>query len=108
MIVGVMMIASLAATTATLGAWTQEAETRRPLLDALAEVAHPTDRVMSPDPGAYRYHGGWSGIVTPNDPLPVVEQALRRYGVRWLALESDHIVRSLIPVLTGEVRPGWL
>jgi 4-amino-4-deoxy-L-arabinose transferase-like glycosyltransferase len=108
MIVGVMMVASLAATAATVRAWTQEAENRRPVLAALAELAHPADRVMSPDPGAYRYHGGWSGIITPNDPLPVIEQALRRYEVRWLALESDHIVRPLIPVLTGEVRPGWL
>jgi 4-amino-4-deoxy-L-arabinose transferase-like glycosyltransferase len=108
MIVGVIAMAALFATTATIRAWTQEAENRRPLLGALAEVAHPADRVMSPDPGAYRYHGGWSGIVTPNDPLPVVEEAMRRYEVRWLALESDHIVRSLVPVLTGEVRPAWL
>ena len=46
--------------------------------------------------------------ITPDDPLPVVEEAARRYGVRWLALEAEHIVTSLVPVLTGEVRPEWL
>jgi hypothetical protein len=63
---------------------------------------------MSPDAGAYRYQGGWSGIVTPDDPLAVIEKALRLYGVRWLALEGDHTVRALVPVLAGEVRPEWL
>ena len=63
---------------------------------------------MSADAGAYHYHGGWPGIVTPEDPLDVVEEAMRRYDVRWLALESEHIVRSLVPVLTGELRPAWL
>jgi len=64
--------------------------------------------VMSPDAGAYRYQGGWRGIVTPEDPLSVVEDALRLYGVRWLALERDHIVSGLRPVLAGESRPDWL
>ncbi len=48
------------------------------------------------------------GIVTPDDPLPVVEEALRLYDVRWLALEGDHITTALRPVLAGEVRPTWL
>jgi hypothetical protein len=63
---------------------------------------------MSPDPGAYRYYGGWPGIVTPEDPLPVIEETLRRYDARWLALERAHMVRALAPVLAGESRPGWL
>ena len=61
---------------------------------------------MSPDAGAYRYYGGWRGIVTPDDPLPVIEEALRRYGVRWLALERAHMVHALGPVLAGDVGPG--
>jgi hypothetical protein len=71
-------------------------------------VADPADVVMSPDAGAYHYHGDWSGIVTPDDPLPVVEEALRLYGVRWLVLEGDHPTVGLEPVLRGEVRPDWL
>jgi 4-amino-4-deoxy-L-arabinose transferase-like glycosyltransferase len=108
MLVAVVMLASLGATAMTFRSWTQEMANRRPLIAALADIADPSDRVMSPDPGAYRYHGGFPGIVTPADPLPVVAEAARLYGVRWLALEADHIVPSLVPVLTGEVRPTWL
>ncbi len=63
---------------------------------------------MSPDAGAYRYHGGWSGIVTPDDPLPIVEEALRRYDVRWLVLEAAHVTAGLRPILEGTLRPDWL
>jgi hypothetical protein len=63
---------------------------------------------MSANPGAYRYHAGLRGIVTPMDPLPIVEQAARRYGVRWLILERRHIVPSLISIYQGSERPTWL
>ena len=78
------------------------------MLTALADVAHPGDVVMSADAGAYSAPGGWPGIVTPDDPLPVVEEALRLYGVRWLALEAEHVMAALVPVLTGGARPDWL
>jgi hypothetical protein len=74
---------------------------------ALADVP-PGERLMSPDAGAYRYHAGRAGIVTPDDPLPVVEAALRTYDIRWLVLERAHIVEPLMPVMKGEVRPAWL
>jgi hypothetical protein len=64
--------------------------------------------VMSSDAGAYRYHGGWSGIVTPDDPLPTIEAAMRLYDVRWLALEGAHTVEALRPIMRGETRPAWL
>ena len=38
---------------------------------------------------------GAPGIVTPDDPLPVIEEALRRYDIRWLVLERDHLVPAL-------------
>ena len=50
---------------------------RTDILATLAAVADPADVLMSPDAGAYRYLGGWSGIVTPDDRLAVVEDALR-------------------------------
>jgi hypothetical protein len=87
--------------------WRQEDEVRAPIFAALSS-APATDRVMSPDAGAYRYHAGRAGIVTPNDPLPVVEQALKGYDIRWLVLERDHLVPSLVPLLDGTVRPAWL
>ena len=49
-----------------------------------------------------RYLAGRPGIVTPEDPLPVVEDALRRYGVRWLILERAFMTRDLAPVLAGD------
>jgi len=108
MIVGVVMAVTVLATLATVDAWKRERDARTEVLAALAEVADPADVVMSPDAGAYHYHGDWSGIVTPDDPLPVVEEALRLYGVRWLVLEGDHPTVGLRPVLRGEVRPDWL
>jgi hypothetical protein len=108
MIVMVVLVVSAAATVMTVRSWERERSARAPVLEALARSAAPGDRVMSPDAGAYRYHGGWSGIVTPDDPLPIVEEALRLYGVRWLALEREHVVSGLRGVLAGEERPAWL
>jgi hypothetical protein len=87
--------------------WRHEDEVRAPIIAALAETP-PTDRVMSPDAGAYRYHAGRAGIVTPNDPLFVVRRALRLYEVRWLVLERTHLVPSLAPILAGTQRPSWI
>ena len=108
MFVAIVLVAGVGATIVTMRAWESERSTREPILAALDEAADPSDVLMSADAGAYHYHGGWPGIVTPEDPLDVIEEAMRRYEVRWLALESEHIVRSLVPVLTGEVRPAWL
>ena len=107
-VLGVVVGVSLVATVITVRAWTRERDTRAPVLARLAASADPEDVLMSPDAGAYRYHGGWSGIVTPDDPLPVVEQALRLYGVRWLALEAGHVTAYLRPILAGATRPDWL
>jgi hypothetical protein len=108
MLVAIVLLVSAGSTFVTMRAWEAERESREPVLAALAEVATRDDVLMSGDAGAYAYHGGWRGIVTPADPLPVVEAAARLYGVRWLALESEHIVASLVPVLTGDADPDWL
>lgn len=107
MTVTVALLASGAATAASVAAWRREAAARAPILAALASVP-AGDRVMSPDPGAYRYHGGRPGILTPYDPLPVIEEAARRYGIRWLAIERGHVVPALVPVWEGTLRPAWL
>jgi hypothetical protein len=82
-------------------------EDRSAIVEVLRGVPSD-DRVMSPDPGAYRYLAGRGGIVTPADPLPTIEGALRAYDVRWLALERSAIVAALAPILAGEQRPPWL
>jgi 4-amino-4-deoxy-L-arabinose transferase-like glycosyltransferase len=108
MLVGVVIVVSVAATLFTVESWKRERDGRVDLLAALASEADATDIVMSPDAGAYNYHGGWSGIVTPDDPLTTVREALELYDARWLALEAAHITSSLRPVLAGEDRPEWL
>jgi hypothetical protein len=107
-VVGVLAVLSVVASVTTTGSWRRERDNRQDVLAGLAAEATPGDVVMSPDAGAYRYHGGWPGIVTPDDPLPVVEAAMRLYDVRWLALEANHITAALLPVLTGEATPAWL
>lgn len=102
-----MVLGSIAASALTTRAWADDRAVREGISVALAEMP-AGDRLMSPDAGAYRYHAGRAGIVTPDDPLPVIEDALRTYGVRWLVLERAHIVESLVPVMKGEVRPRWL
>ena len=77
-------------------------------LAASLSAAPAGDRIMSADAGAYNYLTGRQGVVTPNDPLPVIEDAMRAYDVRWLVLEQSAIVPALEPVLTGELRPAWL
>lgn len=107
MAVAIVIVGGIVSTIVISGSWTAERDGRSEILAALSAAADPDDRVMSPDAGAYRYHGGWSGIVTPDDPLPVVAEALRTYDVRWLALEKAHITLPLAEILKGE-RPDWL
>ena len=107
MVVGVVVLGSIGGSWITLRAWNRETELRKELAVALTDA--PTgDRVMSADAGAFRYLAGRAGIVTPDDPLPVIEDALRRYDIRWLVLERDHLVPALAPVLAGDIRPTWL
>ncbi len=107
MVVAVVAVGSVGASWITLRAWARETDLREELLAALT-TASPADRIMSADAGSFRYLSGHPGIVTPDDPLPVIEDALRRYDIRWLILERDHLVPALAPLLSGEVRPGWL
>jgi hypothetical protein len=84
--VGVVVLAAVFQTVGTLGRWAQT----RAVQQTVARVLQATpadDRVMSADAGAYFYLSGREGVVTPNDPLPVIEDTMRAYGVRWLVLE---------------------
>lgn len=105
--VAIAVIGGALQTARTTARW-EEVRAPREELARTLRTTPPADLVMSADPGAYRYLSGHGGIVTPNDPLPVVEGALRAYGVRWLALERSQIVGSLQPLFLGEVVPPWL
>lgn len=91
----------------TIGRWSEQRTAQTQLAAGLAGAA-PGERVMSADPGAYRYLTGHGGIVTPNDDLATIEDAARRYDVRWLILERTDIVPALAPVLLGDASPSWL
>jgi 4-amino-4-deoxy-L-arabinose transferase-like glycosyltransferase len=107
MAVAVVVIVGIAGTLIVVKQWRAE-QSLRETLSAAIDAAPATDRVMSPDAGGYRYLTGHEGVVTPDDPLPVVEEALRLYDIRWLALEADHITPALAPILAGTDRPAWL
>jgi len=103
----IFLAVSAAGAAGTIGRWRAEAESREAIVAALRAL--PDDaRLMSPDAGAYRYHAGRTGVVTPDDPLPVIEEAARRYGIGWLAVERRHLVHALAPLLDGGERPAWL
>jgi hypothetical protein len=106
-VVVVAILGAVGATLRTSSAWRGEQQTRAPIVAAL-RAAPAADHVMSPDPGSYRYLSGRGGVITPNDPLPVVEEVLRAYDIRWLVLEKGYILPALVPLLTGETRPAWL
>ncbi|MDQ3937894.1 MAG: glycosyltransferase family 39 protein [Chloroflexota bacterium] len=108
--VGAIAVAAIGGavwTAQTTSEWTDVHGPRSAIVDRLRQ-APESDHVMSADPGAIEHLAGRGGIVTPDDPLPVIEEALRAYDIRWLALERHAIVPALAPLLLGEERPAWL
>ena len=76
--VGAMLLGAAGASVLTARSWAADQAVREGMSVALADVP-PGERLMSPDAGAYRYHAGRAGIVTPDDPLPVIEAAPGSY-----------------------------
>jgi 4-amino-4-deoxy-L-arabinose transferase-like glycosyltransferase len=105
--VAVAVIATVVQTSTTTAAWSQARERQTALVASLV-TQPPGDRFMAADPGAINYLTGRQGVVTPADSLPVIEQVMRDYDVKWLVLESDQIVPALEPVLTGTDKPDWI
>lgn len=94
-------------TLAVVRDWSVTRETQQGLVSALADAPR-TDRFMAVDPGAINYLSARQGVLTPTDDLATIESTLRAYDVRWLVLEQGSIVPALVPVLSGDVHPGWL
>ncbi len=65
------------------------------------------DRILSIDAGGIKYFTGHPGVVTPDDPIEVIESVARAYSIRWLVIERADAARALGPVLAG-VRPAWI
>jgi hypothetical protein len=104
--IGVVWLFALAATWKVTTGWGADRSMREAVLASRPVPA--SDRLMSPDPGAYWDGWGLEGVPTPSDPLPVIEETLRRYGVRWLIIERDHAVPALDAILRGGEKPAWL
>jgi hypothetical protein len=86
--------------------------TRQPRLAVAAELDRlgvpPTDRLLSIDAGGYKYFTGRPGVVTPDDPIEVIESVARAYGTRWLIIERADAARALAPILAGTLRVPWI
>jgi hypothetical protein len=85
--------------------------TRQPRVELAANLqrlgVNPEDRLLSIDAGGYKYWTGLGGVVTPDDPIEVIESVARAYQAEWLVVERSDAARALAPVLAGE-RPGWI
>jgi hypothetical protein len=89
--------------------WETAREPRQAVAAKLDELgAPPTDVVLSIDAGGFKYYTDRPGVVTPDDPLEVIEQVARAYDARWLVVERADGVRALAPVLAGSVDPAWI
>ena len=94
---------------ATVSAWNASRAPRIQMAAEMERLDIPTsDRLFSTDAGGYAYLTGHPGVVTPNDPLPVIESVARAYDMRWLVLEREDIVDALAPVLAGKISAPWI
>jgi hypothetical protein len=85
--------------------------TRQPRQELAAELRHlqvpQNDRILSIDAAGFKYWTGHPGVVTPDDPIEVIEAVARAYEVRWLVVERGDAARAVGPVLAG-ARPSWI
>jgi hypothetical protein len=84
---------------------------RQPRTELAAELDRRgvlrTDRLLSIDAAGMKYWTGRPGVVTPDDPIAVIESVARAYNTSWLVVERNDAARALGPVLAG-TRPGWI
>ncbi len=84
---------------------------RQPRIDLAAELARlnvpPEERLLTIDAAGFKYWTGRGGVVTPDDPIEVIESVARAYRTRWLVVERSDAARALAPVLAG-IRPPWI
>jgi len=107
-VLAVVIAGSALAADAVGSGWQRTLADRRELAAAINALAAPGDRLMSEDSATFEYLTGHGGIVSPDDPLSVIERAAQVYDVRWLILERDGAVRALAPLLDGTAPPDWL
>jgi hypothetical protein len=107
-IVALVIATAVVFTPSVYRAWDASRQPRIALnaeLDRLGVLR--TDRLLSIDAAGMKYWTGRGGVVTPDDPIDVIESVARAYETRWLVLERNDAARALAPVLAGK-RPDWI
>ena len=88
--------------------WEAAREPRIALAAELDRLAVPRDdRILSIDAAGIKYWTSRAGLVTPDDPIEVIESVAIAYDARWLVIERSDAAAALGPVLAG-ARPGWI
>lgn len=75
---------------ANVKAWDNKLDRYRALVGWFRDNAPPDSRPIVVDPPAFAYAGGGSSLVTPDDGIEAAVAIARRYGARYLTLESAH------------------
>jgi hypothetical protein len=107
-IVGLVIATAVVFTPSVHAAWDASRQPRIALateLDRLGVLR--TDRLLSIDAAGMKYWTGRPGVVTPDDPIEIIESVARAYQTSWLVIERNDAARALGPVLAG-TRPPWI
>ena len=107
-VVGIVIASAVVFTPSVWAGWDAARQPRIQLAAELDKLGVPrTDRLLSIDAAGMKYWTGRPGVVTPDDPIEVIESVARAYQTSWLVLERDDAARALGPVLAG-TRPPWI
>jgi dolichyl-phosphate-mannose-protein mannosyltransferase len=107
-IVALVVATAIIFTPSVHASWDASRAPRQALAAELDRIgALRTDRLLSIDAAGMKYWTGRPGVVTPDDPIEVIESVARAYETRWLVLERNDAARALAPVLAG-TRPSWV
>jgi len=107
-IVALVIASAVIFTRPVIAGWDASRQPRVALAAELNRLGVPKDdRLLSIDAGGFKYFTGHPGVVTPDDPIEVIESVARAYGMRWLVVERGDAARALAPVLAG-TRPSWI
>jgi hypothetical protein len=108
-IVAIVLATAVIFTGQVQAGWDGSRQPREALAAALTRLNVPADdRILSIDSGGIKYWTGHPGVVTPDDPIDVIESVARAYDTRWLVVERDDAARALGPVLAGTLHPSWI
>jgi Dolichyl-phosphate-mannose-protein mannosyltransferase len=107
-IVAIVIATAAVFTPSVQRGWDGSRAPRKALNAELDRLQVPkTDRLLSIDAAGMKYWTGRPGVVTPDDPIEVIESVARAYDTRWLVVERNDAARALAPVLAG-TRPAWI